>query len=95
MTKPKQTVEAMKKWCPSPKGDQPVGQHAQVPRMTEENAGDAGHAENIALSKALVRTFQGNKKTHDLFVLQWRMFPKEGSYPDDGSAACGCSCSCS
>ena len=93
-TKPKLTKEKMKKWCPYPKGDQPEGEHAEVPAMHNEDAGPEGHRENNALSLALVKTFRDNKKTHDKFVLQWRMFHKLDNDPE-ASCSCGCSCSCS
>jgi hypothetical protein len=93
-TEPKQTVDDVLSWCPEPRGEQPPGNHAEIPAMRLEDASSQPGKveENRALGDKLVETFKQNKANHDQFVLQWRMFPKLDAPP--ASCGCGCSCGC-
>ena len=83
----------MLSWCPEPRGDQDVGNHAEVPAMRYEDAASQGKdVENRELGRQLIATFAAYKPG-DRFVLQWRMFPNANS-TDEHQDGCGCSCGC-
>ena len=79
MTEPKVNEEGRRSWRPEPRGDQDVGNHAEVPAMRYEDAASQGKdVENRELGRQLIATFAAYKPG-DRFVLQWRMFPNADS----------------
>jgi len=91
-TRPKLTKKQITDWCPTPRGLQTPGHHAQISPMDDENAASQGKVqENRILGDKLVETFKQFKQPNGRFVLQWRMFPNAA---DTSSYTCGCGCSC-
>lgn len=93
-TRPMATKDQMVSWCPTPRGAQQPGMHAEIPALRNENAKEKGkEEENRLLGEKIIAAFKAGKPG-GRFVLHWRMFPN-ASHPDNQKAdSCGCGCSC-